>query len=174
MRSNFNSALDLVLSHEGGWSDHPRDPGGATMKGVTLETYRRHFGEDKSKEDLRNITDPELEAIYKRGYWDKCKCDDLPDGVDYAVFDAAVNSGPKRAAKWLQAAIDADMDGIIGPQTLMLARDRGAMEVIMGLCSVRISYLRSLSNWAYFGAGWQNRVDGVKLQAIRMCKDNNK
>jgi lysozyme family protein len=78
MKENFNSSLHHVLAHEGGWADHPKDPGGATMKGVTLQVYRNHFGADKTKDDLRNISDAELGQIYRSGYWDKCRCDDLP------------------------------------------------------------------------------------------------
>ncbi len=84
------------------------------MKGVTLATFRRHYGKQKTKKDLRNITTRQLQNIYRKGYWDKCKCDDLPAGVDYAVFDAAVNSGPGRSAKWLQGAVGAKQDGGIG------------------------------------------------------------
>lgn len=119
MKNSFKNALKLVLVHEGGWADHPRDPGGATMKGVTLVVYQRHFGENKNKDDLRNITDAELEKIYRSGYWEKCHCDDLPVGVDYIVFDAAVNSGPGRSAKWLQGAVGAKQDGGIGPRRLL-------------------------------------------------------
>ena len=111
MNTNFSNALRHVLRHEGGWSDHPKDPGGATMKGVTLLVYRRHFGADKGKNDLRQITEAQLEQVYRSGYWDKCHCDELPTGIDYVVFDAAVNSGPGRGAKWLQAAIGAKQDG---------------------------------------------------------------
>ena len=97
MKKNFKKALKHVLVHEGGWADHPRDPGGATMKGVTLATYRSHFGEGKSKNDLWNITDEELGQVYRSGYWSKCHCDELPAGVDYVAFGAAVNSGPGAA-----------------------------------------------------------------------------
>lgn len=80
MKGNFKDALRHVLVHEGGYVGHPRDPGGATMKGITLATYRRHFGKDKTKDDLRRIPNKELERIYRSGYWDKCHCDDLPGG----------------------------------------------------------------------------------------------
>ncbi|SDY77894.1 Glycosyl hydrolase 108 [Nitrosomonas halophila] len=91
MQDNFLNALEHVLAHEGGWADHPRDPGGATMKGVTLAVYQRYFGADKDKAALRAISDAELQHVYRTGYWEKCRCDELPNGVDYAVFDAAVN-----------------------------------------------------------------------------------
>jgi hypothetical protein len=118
MKENFEQSLQYVLVHEGGFADHPSDPGGATMKGVTLATFRRHFGANKSVNDLKNITQAQLEQIYRSGYWDKCRCDQLPSGVDYAVFDGAVNSGPGRSAIWLQGAVGAVRDGGIGPNTL--------------------------------------------------------
>ena len=98
MRQNFRTSLTATLKYEGQYSRHPKDPGGATMRGVTQATYdawRKRHGH--MPQDVRKITTAELEAIYKRDYWDRCKCDDLPSGVDLAVFDCAVNSGPVRA-----------------------------------------------------------------------------
>jgi len=169
MKRNFKKALMHVLVHEGGWADHPRDPGGATMKGVTLATYQRHFGEDKSKDDLRNIADEELEQIYRSGYWSKCRCDELPTGVDYALFDAAVNSGPGRGAKWLQAAVGAKQDGGIGPKTLSRVKEHDPLEVIGVMCDRRLTFLRNLSTWSTFGKGWERRVEGVRDTAITMA-----
>ena len=169
MKQNFKSALKHVLVHEGGWADHPKDPGGATMKGVTLATYRRHFGEEKSKDNLRNISEEELEQIYRSGYWNKCRCDKLPPGVDYAVFDAAVNSGPGRGARWLQAAVGANQDGGIGPNTLSRVGEQDPVHVTDDMCDSRLTFLRSLSNWATFGKGWGRRVEGVRTLAMAMA-----
>ena len=169
MQRNFKSALKHVLAHEGGWADHPKDPGGATMKGVTLTTYRRHFGKDKTKDDLRNISDQELERIYRAGYWNKCRCDQLPPGVDYAVFDAAVNSGPGRGAKWLQAAVGAKQDGGIGPKTLSKVKEYEPVVVTDHMCDRRLTFLRSHSTWSVFGKGWGSRVEGVRADAMKMA-----
>ena len=169
MKKNFKSALKHVLVHEGGWADHPDDPGGPTMKGVTLVTYRRHFGENKSKDDLRNISDKQLEKIYRSGYWDKCLCDKLPAGVDYAVFDAAVNSGPGRSAKWLQAAVGAKQDGGIGPKTLAKAEEDDPIKITNNMCDRRLTFLRNLSTWPTFGRDWERRVEGVRSTAIAMA-----
>ena len=169
MKRNFKKALKHVLVHEGGWADHPKDPGGATMKGVTLATYRRHFGKAKSKNDLRNIADEELEQIYRSGYWGKCRCDELPVGVDYAVFDAAVNSGPGRGARWLQAAVGAKQDGGIGPKTLSRVEEHDPIQVTGVMCDRRLSFLRSLDTWPTFGKGWGRRVEGVRATAIAMA-----
>ena len=169
METNFKSALKHVLVHEGGWADHPRDPGGATMKGVTLTTYRRHFGSDKSKDDLRNISDEELEQIYNSGYWSKCCCGELPSGVDYALFDAAVNSGPGRGAKWLQAAVGAKQDGGIGPKTLSRIKEHDPIQITDAMCDARLTFLHSLSTWPTFRKGWGRRVEAVRATAIVMA-----
>ena len=170
MKENFTDCLARVLVHEGGWADHPKDPGGATMKGVTLATFRRHFGARKSKNQLRNITQEQLESIYKAGYWDKCLCDQLPAGLDYAVFDAAVNSGPGRSAKWLQAAIGAKQDGAIGPKTLAKTKQEDPVEVTSNMCDQRLSFLQHLSTWSTFGKGWGKRVAHVKANALAMAQ----
>ena len=170
MKNNFKQALDHVLVHEGGWANHPRDPGGATMKGVTLATFRRHYGRGRSKTDLRNITDKQLQKIYKEGYWDKCNCDKLPKGIDYAVFDAAVNSGPSRSAKWLQFAVGAKQDGGIGPITLAKVKKHKPVQVTNELCDRRLSFMRSLSTWSTFGKGWERRVESVRSVALSMSK----
>ena len=169
MKNNFKSALKHVLVHEGGWADHPKDPGGATMKGVTLATYRRYFSEDKSKDNLHNISAAELEEIYRSGYWNKCRCDKLPPGVDYAVFDAAVNSGPGRGVKWLQAAVGAKQDGGIGPNTLSRVEEQDPLRVTDDMCDRRLTFLRSLSTWPTFGKGWGRRVEGVRTIAMTMA-----
>src|SRR5690606_33792979 len=118
MDRNFKRALSLVLKHEGGWADHPSDPGGATMKGVTIGTFRRYVKPNATKDDLRRITDEQVATVYRKHYWNAVRADDLPAGADYAVFDFAVNSGPSRAAKYLQAVLGVAQDGKIGPQTL--------------------------------------------------------
>jgi lysozyme family protein len=124
------------------------------------------------KDDLRAITDAKLEYIYKTGYWDKCRCDDLPDGVDYVVFDQAVNSGPGRSAKWLQAVIGAAVDGEIGPLTIAATRTHAPTQVINVMCDERLAFLQRIRNgdlWKTFGRGWQARVDGVREHGIRLA-----
>ena len=170
MKKSFKNALKLVLGHEGGWADHPKDPGGATMKGVTLAVYRRHYGENKSKDDLRHISGEELDNIYRSGYWDKCHCDVLPVGVDYVVFDAAVNSGPGRSAKWLQGAVGSKQDGGIGPKTLARVKEQvDTIQMANDMCDRRLNFLKSLSTWDTFGKGWGRRVEGVRVTAIAMA-----
>ncbi|EKF39961.1 hypothetical protein NA8A_23352, partial [Nitratireductor indicus C115] len=117
MDRNFARALPLVLKHEGGWADNPKDPGGATMNGVTLATFRRYVKADASKADLRAISDDQVATVYYRHYWAAVNAQALPSGIDYAVFDFAVNSGPARAARYLQSIAGVSVDGRVGPQT---------------------------------------------------------
>jgi len=172
MKENFDFCLDHVLKSEGGWSDHQDDPGGATMKGVTLITFRRFYGADKTKQDLRQISPGELSHIYRTGYWDKCLGDDLPGGVDLTVFDGAVNSGPGRSVKWLQAAVGAAQDGLIGPDTISKTRAGDGVSVIHGICDQRLAFLKALPTWPSFGNGWQRRVEGLRRDAVALFLGN--
>lgn len=173
MKENFEQSLQYVLVHEGGFADHPSDPGGATMKGVTLATFRRHFGANKSVNDLKNITQAQLEQIYRSGYWDKCRCDQLPSGVDYAVFDGAVNSGPGRSAIWLQGAVGAVRDGGIGPNTLSKVATEEPATIINWMLDERLAFLRRLRTFSVFGRGWTRRVASVRSQALAMVNHDN-
>ena len=168
MDHNFARALALVLKSEGGWSDNPADPGGATMKGVTLANFRRYVKAGATKADLKQITDAQIATVYRRFYWDAVLGAELPDGVDYAVFDFAVNSGPGRAAKYLQAAVGVAQDGRIGPATLAAARAKPAGVVIDALCDARLAFLKRLPTWATFGRGWSDRVKSVRADALKM------
>jgi len=171
MDRNFKRALKLVLAHEGGWADHPKDPGGATMKGVTLATFRRFVKPDATKDDLRKITDEQLATTYRRHYWDAVSGASLPDGIDYAVFDMAVNSGPDRAAKFLQAVVGVAQDGKIGPATVKAAKSRLPATIIHEYCDKRLAFLKGLkkgAQWKVFGKGWASRVAGVRSEALKI------
>lgn len=168
MRENFDRCLAEVLRHEGGWSDHPHDPGGATMKGVTLATYRK-WKPGATKDDLRQITDAELARIYRAGYWDIVRGDDLPAGLDLVAFDGAVNSGPARGAKWLQTGLGVTADGKIGPVTISAAHKAAPGVAINRACDARMSFLRSLKTWGTFGRGWTRRVEDVRSTALLMA-----
>lgn len=168
MNSNFERALALVLEHEGGYVNHPKDPGGATNKGVTqavYDAYRKMRG--RGPMSVKFITDEELRAIYKFQYWDKVQGDFLPSGLDYAVFDFAVNSGVTRAAKYLQAVLSVTQDGQIGAKTL--AAIHSSTAVINALCDRRIGFLRNLKTFLAFGKGWTRRVANVRAEALEMA-----
>ena len=166
MESNFQKALKLVLVHEGGFVNHPRDPGGATNKGVTIETYRRYVKPNGTVADLKAITAAQIATVYRNQYWNKCNCDKLPSGLDYAVFDFSVNSGPARAAKYLQAVLGVAEDGVIGSGTIDAIKNVRA--AITGLCAKRMTFLRSLKTWDTFGKGWTSRVTSVRADALAM------
>ena len=172
MQRNFDKALALVLKHEGGYVDHPKDPGGATNKGITIATFRRYVNPKGTKDDLRRLTTAQAGVVYRKQYWDKVRGDDLPDGVDYAVFDFAVNSGPSRAAKYLQDVLGVAQDGKIGPATLRAANAFRASQIIEELCGDRLAFLKRLGTWKTFGRGWSTRVAGVHSEALAMAKQS--
>lgn len=169
MRANFDKALAAVLVHEGGYVNHPRDPGGATNKGVTQAVYddwRQDHG--LPKRSVKELAQPEIMAIYKHLYWDRVKGDDLPAGVDYAVFDFAVNSGVSRAARYLQEAAGVAADGQIGPVTLAAVKAVPAQDMVAKLCDARMAFLKRLSTFDTFGKGWSRRVEDVRCKARAM------
>ncbi|TGP27244.1 MULTISPECIES: glycosyl hydrolase 108 family protein [unclassified Mesorhizobium] len=166
MNRNFARSLALVLESEGGWSDKKADPGGATMKGVTLANFRRYVKADAGKAGLKKITDEQVATVYRRFYWEAVRGSELPDGVDYAVFDFAVNSGPRQAARSLQAVLGVAQDGCVGPATLAAARAKPAGAVIDTLCDARLAFLQRLSTWPTFGKGWSARVASVRSEAL--------
>lgn len=168
--SRFRECLEIVLTHEGEWADHPSDPGGATMKGVTIGVFAQFKGRKVSKEELRAISQADLEAIYRRKYWDKVMGDDLPVGVDLATFDAAVNSGVGQSVKWLQRAVGAKDDGRMGAETLAALAGRDPKSVVLDMISRRMAMLRGLRTWPTFGRGWTRRVDDIRERAIAMTQ----
>lgn len=164
MNDNFARALALVLVHEGGYSNHPADPGGPTMKGIiqrVYDGYRRARG--LAVRPVRDIAQSELEEIYRRQYWDAVRADELPPGIDYVVFDGAVNSGPAQSAKWLQRALGLPADGQVGEVTLAAARAAASSaSLVDDICDRRLAMLKALSTWPVFGRGWARRVADVR------------
>jgi len=150
--SRFEFCLKEVLQYEGGFVNHPKDPGGATNKGVTIGTFRLHYP-GSSIQDLLNITDEQVALIYKKGYWDKIDGDGLGPGVDLAVFDYAVNSGVGRARKEFRKVMK-----------FHRVDDKKLVDL---LCSNRLSFLKGLSIWSTFGKGWSRRVERVRLLGMR-------
>jgi lysozyme family protein len=170
MRANFDAALAAVLRHEGGWVNHPRDPGGATNKGVTQAVYDSwRVDHQLPKQSVRVITPAEVFAVYKRRYWDALQCDALPSGLDYCLFDFGVNSGIRRAAEFLQLEVDAAPDGKIGPATVAAAKAKPAAQLIDAICDSRMAFLKGLRTFAVFGKGWSARIAGVRAHAKEMA-----
>lgn len=165
--SRFADCLAETLKHEGGWANHPRDPGGATMKGVTQKVYDGwREARNLPKRSVRHIEDAELGDIYRRQYWDAVRADELPAGVDLAAFDFAVNSGPARAAKSLQRTLGLNADGHIGAATLAAVGRVSPEIVIADYMAARRAFLRGLSTYGTFGRGWMRRCDEIEDAAL--------
>lgn len=172
MQDNFQRALARVLVYEGGRANNPADPGGKTNQGITQRTYNAWLrNQNKLPLDVYNIPDAARDAIYKTEYWDQVRGDDLPMGLDLVVFDAAVNSGPGQAIKWLQAClIGVDVDGTLGTKTLdaiAACKGDGAMDdLIQSYCAHRLATLQHLKTWPVFGVGWHARIANVMKTAL--------
>ena len=163
MRSNFDTALKNVLESEGGWSDIPYDPGGATMKGITLSVYQTWKRNPHiTKEQLRVIPDEDVYNLYKELYWDKIHGDDLPSGIDYIVFDSSVNMGVGRAIKLIQEAAGVASDGVLGSQSLAAIKAADPKQLIEKFSQLKEEFYKSLKTFPVFGKGWLNRVAEVK------------
>lgn len=153
MIDNFQACLAIVLISEGGWSNNPDDPGGATMKGVIQTVYNDYRrGKGLPLRTVRLIEDRELQEIYRTRYWNKIGGDTLPRGTDLAAFDLGVNSGPARAVKYLAAC-----------------RGLSDIETIKKICAMRSSFLQGLGTFKVFGKGWMRRVAMVEAKALQMA-----
>tara|TARA_Y100001963_G_scaffold116261_1_gene161483 strand:+ start:544 stop:1062 length:519 start_codon:yes stop_codon:yes gene_type:complete len=168
MRDNFEHCLSLVLHHEGGFVNHPKDPGGMTNMGVTKKVYEKYMEREVTEQEMRDMPGEHVQDIYKRKYWDKVKGDDLPSGVDWCIFDFAVNAGPSRAAKTVQQFVGAGIDGVIGPNTIkkIEAYPAGIKGVIETYTAQRSQFYRNLKTYATFGKGWDRRTYETRKQAI--------
>ena len=166
MKSNYDKCLKTILHHEGGYVNHPKDPGGETNLGVTKRVYQEHGG----TKDMKDLLVEDVAPIYKKGYWDRMKGDDLPGGLDLCVFDFGVNAGPGRAAKFLQSMIGTTVDGGIGPNTLAKVdeyiRENGEHESVKKYQEMRQKYYEQLSTFDTFGKGWTRRVEETTKLAL--------
>lgn len=154
MKDNFERALAVVLEFEGGFVNHPRDPGGATNKGITLATYRR-YKRNATVADLKRIPKSMVRRIYRDGYWNKVKADDLAAGVDLVTFDYGVNSGPSAARRSLMKSIGNQPDYV----------------TVQKLCRRRLSIYRTFKHWSSFGRGWTRRINTVEAKGVAWAKD---
>jgi lysozyme family protein len=168
MKDNFEKALAAVLVHEGGFVNNPKDPGGMTNLGCTKAVWEEHCGHPVDEKTMRGLTPADVGPLYRQKYWNKVCGDDLPAGVDYVVFDAAINSGPGRAAKWLQACVGVEPDGGIGPKTLAAVRAFSAKQLVEDYTKRRLSFLMDLPTWDTFGRGWTKRVNEVEDVGLKL------
>lgn len=169
MKDNFEQCLALVLKSEGGFTNNLKDPGGMTNLGVTKAVWENWVGHQVTETDMRALGPQDVAPLYKANYWDKISGDSLPLGVDYAVFDMAVNSGVSRAAKTLQQVLGVGADGKIGQATIDACEAANAREVATGVCEARLAFLQSLPTYGTFGKGWANRVSSVEKTAFDMA-----
>lgn len=170
MRSNFQNSLRHVLMHEGGYVNHPSDPGGITNLGVTKAAWEAYVGHAVTEQDMRNLTPEVVEPFYKERYWDVCRCDELQSGLDYLIFDIAVNSGTGRAAKFLQAELGVAVDGAIGNGTMAAYRLRSGdtVQLINNIAERRQKFWESLKTFSVFGKGWTRRGNESRDAALAM------
>ena len=169
MKDNFDECLKMLLHHEGGYVNHPKDPDGETNLGVTKRVYEKWGG----TKDMKDLTVEDVAPIYKKEYWDRCKCDDLESGVDWAVFDWAVNSGTGRAAKAIQKICGASQDGAIGPKTLALIGTQNTEYVIEEFGKIRQDFYESLKTFDTFGKGWTRRNKETTAKALEMIEEDD-
>ena len=158
MRSNFEHCMEMLLKHEGGYVDHPDDPGGETNHGVTRAVYEQHVGRQVMDGEMKSLVQEDVYPIYEEEYWNRAHCDDLPSGVDWAVFDWAVNSGVSRSARALQEIVGAEPDDML-PEDL-----------VVKMHSTRQEFYEGLSTFDTFGRGWSRRNDETLEAALEMTE----
>ena len=169
--SGYDAALARLLAHEGGYTNHPSDPGGPTNFGITIADYRKYVKADAIAADVRAMTVAQASAIYRTRYWDAQRCDELPAGVDYAVFDYGVNSGIGRSGKVLRRLLKLpDTTHKVTDDVLAAARRADAAALVTAICDERLRFLKSLKTWPVFGKGWGRRVAEVRAAGLTMAK----
>lgn len=163
--SAFDQAFEIVVGHEGGYSNNPADPGGETKYGISKRSY--------PSTDIASLTLAGAKQIYQRDYWSKAGCDLCDPGLALIVFDAAVNNGVGQAVRWLQTAVGAAADGVIGPATRGAIQKANAQEALVAMHAARIYMMAGLSTWSTFGRGWSKRLAQIPYQAATMTNNGN-
>ena len=167
--NSFKECLDLVLKSEGGWVNHPSDPGGETNLGVTKRVWEEYVGHPVKT--IKDLTKDDVSPLYELKYWRPCYCEVLPRGLDFVVFSMGVNAGPGRSVKLLQQSIGCVPDGVIGPKTRELISSSNGATLIAKFSETRREYYRSLKTFPIFGKGWLARVDREESEALNMAKN---
>jgi len=168
MKENFGEALKAILKHEGGFVNHPKDPGGMTNLGVTKKVWEEWIGRPVGEKEMRALTPATVAPMYKKKYWDAIKADELPMGLDYLMFDFAINAGPNRAIKTMQKAIGTNPDGVIGPKTMQALKTADQKDLIAKFSMEKELFYKALPTFATFGKGWMRRVAEAQSHAVTM------
>ena len=166
----FSRCVEMIFRHEGGYADHPDDPGGATNMGITHKTLSGWRGVPVTREDVRNLTREEAGEIYRANYWNALSCDALSPGVDLIVFDFGVNAGVSRAAKLLQKIVHVEQDGQVGPITVGASKSIDPEHIITAFSEGRMEHYRSLKHWNTFKNGWTRRTNETREAAVAMLR----
>ena len=181
MKENLEQCLKWILESEGGYVNHPKDPGGATNQGITQRTYNSYRRlHKKGEQDVKDITQEEIKEIYQKYYMAPIYFDKLPAGIDYSMLDYSVNSGPYRAIKTAQKLVKTAKDGIMGPVTLKAIQDLedklwnqfDPRKFVVLYNRYRLEFLKGLKSFKDFGKGWGNRLDKVEKNSIKLIEDN--
>lgn len=166
----FKACLAEILHHEGGFVNHPKDPGGMTNLGVTKATYENWIGHRVNEAIMRKLTPQLVAPLYKAKFWDVLRCSSLPVGLDLCVFDFGVNAGVSRSAKLLQMIVGVEADGVVGPATIKAVKAKadelGVDGLIQHFQDARRAFYRKLKTFPTFGKGWLRRVDDIGKKAL--------
>ena len=176
MESNWDKSFDMVIAHEGGFTNDERDPGnklpdgrkGSTMLGCTQANWEKYIGHQVTQDDMKALKKEDVKPLYKRDYWDAVKGDSLPVGVDYAVFDFAINAGGSAARKMIQKALGVTADGSIGPATMKAIQEADGKELLEKFSHSKEAFYKSLPTFSTYGKGWLKRVADVQTSASTM------
>ena len=169
MKENLTEGLEIILEHEGLYSDDPKDSGGATMRGVTQKVYESYVDRPVSKDEMKTLSVADVTPIYEKEYWARVKGDDLPAGLDIQVMDMSINSGVSRAAKLLQKVVGVKQDGGIGPQTLAAVSKMDPVDIIENYAAQRAAFYKRL-NQPRFEKGWLRRNEKTKIEALKLAE----
>jgi lysozyme family protein len=170
--SSYDAALARLLQHEGGYTNHPSDPGGPTNFGITIHDYRKHVKPDASAADVKAMSLAEAKRIYRAKYWNAQRCDELPAGVDYAVFDYGVNSGIGRSGKVLRRCLNLpDDSSAVNDRVVVASKVADPRTLVTAICDERLRFLQRLKTWDVFGKGWGRRVAEVKAASLALAAE---
>jgi len=176
MLNNWDKSFNMVIAHEGGFTNDERDPGnklpdgrkGSTMLGCTQANWEKYIGHEVTQDDMKALKKEDVKPLYKRDYWDAVRGDDLPAGVDYAVFDFAINAGPAAARKMIQKALGVTADGAIGPATMKAIQEADGKDLLNKFSHSKEAFYKSLPTFQTYGKGWLKRVADVQTSASTM------